>query len=317
MAEDLWESILFEATFGGVRVDVQSTTDQVDRTVVEHEFVHVDGAELQDKGGKAHRIDVRLIFFPVGPDDDPSDRLRRFLAAKDAGPQDFVHPIFGSLRVRVPNCRVSATAEERSTVMVEATFVEDLSGVKRVRQVGAGSLLDAAITEITRVSADLTAAIADTNAREGKALSSTVGSDAITTAKAWKASKSADSASFRVVRLQLNTLSDNISKEIDRLEVTTNVRRWAIFDALTRLNYTLRRAFDAVTTTQPDIIEVTVAAAMPLLVLVAQIYRSAREGMRHYDEILRLNDIRNPARLEAGQVIKAYAPKPSRSRRIG
>jgi hypothetical protein len=84
-----------------------------------------------------------------------------------------------------------------------------------------------------------------------------------------------------------------------------------------RLNYALRRAFDAVTTTQPDIIEVTVAAPMPLLVLVTQIYRSAREGLKHYGEILRLNDIRNPTCLEAGQVIKAYAPKPSRTRRVG
>jgi prophage DNA circulation protein len=134
--EDLWESILFEATFGGVRIDVQSTRDQLDRAVVEPELVHVDGAELQDKGGKARRTEARIIFFPVGPGDDPMERLHRFIALKDAGPQDFVHPIFGTLRVRVPNCTASATADERDAVVLDVTFVED-SAVKRVRQPGA------------------------------------------------------------------------------------------------------------------------------------------------------------------------------------
>lgn len=107
-----WSDSLLDASFRGVTFDILKTEDSADRSVAEHAYPYVDGADIEDLGRGPRRISVEAIFFGA----DYEARLQAFLAAVDQpGAGEFVHPVFGSIK------NAQAT---RSTVRHEADNVD-------------------------------------------------------------------------------------------------------------------------------------------------------------------------------------------------
>jgi prophage DNA circulation protein len=292
---DLWERVLHEASYGGLRLDVLSTQDSAGRALARHVYPHRDGADLEDMGGEPRTTRCRVIFLARGADDNPLERFARFEALVRQGQaHTFVHPLTGSYEARVSQLDFVAEAEPRDVVLVDCTFEEDTTEPAAF-EVGA---VDPPAASAAQVDLAL--------GQVGQA--SPVSGASVAAAERW----SEGSTSSRDIGLELVALSDAITAETDRLECATRIDRHGVFVALSRLHYSLRRAAHAAQSVAPRLFEITVQTATPLLVIAARTYGAAQASAQ-YDELLRLNDLPNPARVEAGTVLRARAVEPARA----
>lgn len=315
MAEDLWEKQLFECRYGGIRLDVQTTQDSLGRALATHRIPHREGSPVRDQGAEPRVTNCRIIFFPVDAADDPRERFYFFKALVDEGrTQTFVHPITGSYRAKVGELSVSAAAEPRETIMVECSFHED-SDVPAVFESGAGAPTISGVDEVSAAAADLDDGLVEVNAElddDLLPLETTVGTDCVTQVQAWEtAASDADTGiTPREVNLQLVALSDQISDETDRLELALHPERQPIARALSNLHHSVRRAASAFIEESPSIIEITVLAPTNVYALAARTYPGEPVEQR-VEQLLQLNDIANPARIEANTRVKAYSTRTS------
>lgn len=91
-----WTMPIQSASYRGVRLNVLEVTDSFERTVVEHSYPFVNGADLEDMGLTPHNIQLQAVFWGSGYYLD----LKKFLATiQSAGADVLVHPILG----RLPN----------------------------------------------------------------------------------------------------------------------------------------------------------------------------------------------------------------------
>jgi len=309
-AEDKWGSTLFECSWGGVRLDVQSTSDAGGRALFTARRPHRNAHPVRDMGGEPRVSRCRIVFWPVDATDDPLERFYFFKALVDNGDtRTFVHPISGRFRAKVGELSWSADSEERDTITVECSFHED-DDEPAVFEAGAGAPVSTGVEEVSAAAADVNLALADFNAEQlaadedWEALETTVTTEAVELAEEWEAG--ADALSQREVALDLVAISNKIQEETDRLELATNLDRHPIMVALSDLHAQLRNAADAVFVESPRLIEITVTAPMSLWMLCSETY-GADQAEDRVEQIIRLNDILNPARLEAGTRLKAYA----------
>ena len=117
-----WADNLLDAKFRGIVFDITDIEDAADRSLAEHAYPYVDGADIEDLGAGAKSISVHAIFFG----DDYETRLQAFLAALDApGAGELVHPVFGSFKsVQVRNRSVQHNAEGVDQATVSIQFIE-------------------------------------------------------------------------------------------------------------------------------------------------------------------------------------------------
>lgn len=319
---DLWEQQLFECRFGGIRLDVQSVEDNLGRVVVTHQIPHREGSPVRDQGAEPRVTRARIIFFPLDERDDPRERFYFFKALADEGrTQTFVHPITGSYRAKVGQLNVSAAAEPRETIMVECTFHED-ADVPATFESSAGAPTGAGLDEVSAAAADLDDGLVEVNDEllefdpDAEPLSTTVGADSVATVQGWEDSAADvdDGLTARRVNLELVALSDSISRETDRLELMLHPERQPIARALSNLHHSLRRASEAFVRESPRVVEVTVLAPISVFALAARTYPGEPFEARA-DQIINLNDIPNPARIESGTRLKVYSRDTSSSLR--
>ena len=294
--------ILFEGTFAGVPLDIVDVSDDEGRSVPAHEHPHVDGAETEDLGGRPRVTRLRLIFFPRREDDfDFWERYKLLRDVKERGEvQEFVHPFDGGWDARISDWSVSSNPDA-GAIFVDVTLVEH----RRIQSVfiaGPGTPLLSGLEEVKVSAADADAALADAGA------GSDVPSGCVGAVEGWQA----EDVTPRRVNLEMVKLSNDISKLTDDLELAANPRSWNLVRTLAMLNYNVRRAARIVTAKTPRLIEVTVGATSPLLVIAGQIYGASQAQWR-YGQMLELNDVHTPQRVEAGTKLKAQSPR-SRTR---
>lgn len=312
---DLWETQLVECSFGGIRIDVQSTEDAAGRVVVTHQIPHREGAPVRDQGAEPRTTRCKIIFFRVDENDDPRERFYFFKAAVDLGKtQTFKHPITGSYKAKVGAMTWSAAAEPREVINVECTFHED-SNVPATFEEEGGTALGVGLAEVEASAAALDDSLVEVNAELGDdtdLLTSDVGSDSVATVAGWEAATASadDPLTARRVNLELVALSNKISAETDRLALALYPERYPIARSLSNLHHNLRRAAAVFTQESPRIIEITVLAPTNVYTLAARTYPGENAEQRA-EQILNLNDIPNPARIEVGTRLKAYAKKTS------
>src|SRR5688500_8585095 len=121
---DTWDTLI-ECSFGGLRLDVQTTSDTQGRVLVTHLIPHREHPAVRDQGAEPRVTTCKLIFFPLDDRDDPAERFSIFKQLADRGPATFVHPITGRYRARVGQLSWSVAAEPREVIMVDCTFHED------------------------------------------------------------------------------------------------------------------------------------------------------------------------------------------------
>lgn len=116
----MWSDTLLDATFRGVPFDVLRSADVATRAVSEHSYPYADGADTDDMGRDARRVNLDAILFG----DDYEVRLQALLAALEVrGPGELVHPVFGAMRVQVRRHEVRHDADglDQCTVAIEFT----------------------------------------------------------------------------------------------------------------------------------------------------------------------------------------------------
>lgn len=304
--EDTWGTILYDASYDGFPIHVLSTRDSVGRTLARFTYPHRNGADLEDMGGEPRVTRCRVIF--TGPDHYEAFRVFHDLAHQ-VEPAIFVHPLTGSYLAKVGQFEYSAEAEQRDTIMVDCTFEEDTTE-PAVLPVGAGAPTLSGVDDVAAAAAALGDALQNgfiVDADEGTIIDIsdlTLLEDTVSTVQAW-----ADDATktIRDVTYEMSALTARIQVVTDELEVATDLSQFPIMVALTNLSYSLRRAAEVFASSAPQLFQFTVEAPTPLLLLAAQVYGADEAGDR-LDELLTLNDIRNPARVERGTVLTAQTP---------
>lgn len=306
-AEDRWGEILFDASFAGFPIHVLSTSDDMGRALARHTYPHRNGAAIEDMGAEPHIARCRLKFF--GPDHDEAFRVFHDLA-HSVEPEVFTHPLYGSYSAKVGEFHAEAHAEQRDCIMVDCTFEEDTLE-PAVFEVGAGSPTLAGAEDV-QASADEWLVIVEPE--DGTIIDVDgveLGNDAVATSEAWSTDAS---KTLRDVTHEMAALSARIDDTQERLHTASDISQYPAMIALTKLRGSLVKAAAAFSQRSPRIFKVTVAVSAPLLVVAAQIYQSANEAGERAKQLIELNDIRNPARIEAGTELRCQSPAAPRSR---
>ena len=126
-----WTDTLLDATFRGVTFDCVSTSDAVQRALVEHDYPYVAGADVEDMGAHARHISLRAVFYGA----DYETRMQAFIAALDGADETLAaadaarggwlqHPVFGMMFCQVASYRVAHEAETVDEAQLEIEFVE-------------------------------------------------------------------------------------------------------------------------------------------------------------------------------------------------
>lgn len=114
------------ASFRGIEFDCITISDSAARAVAQHAYPYRDGADIEDLGSGPRTIRVRAIFYG----DDYLARLNDFVdALAVAGADEFIHPVFGSLRVQLTEQEVSHDADNIDQAGVTLTFIESEAAV--------------------------------------------------------------------------------------------------------------------------------------------------------------------------------------------
>jgi len=121
-----WQDTLLDASFRGVKFDVESLSDGATRDVQRHAYPYVAGEDTEDLGRAALSMTVRAVLWGH----DYETRLQALLTAlEQPGPGELIHPVFGSiLRAQVENWRVEHSAEGRDQCTVQIQFCQDQPG---------------------------------------------------------------------------------------------------------------------------------------------------------------------------------------------
>lgn len=292
----------FEASYDGIRIDVVSSSIRHGRSVVAHRFPKRSGATNEDMGREQFICTLQFLFidhrFVAEGEGNYDDRWRAFDAAVGEGkPRVLVHPYEGAVRCNVSDFSHNADGQGQPVINASATFSEEIS-LPPVFVAGAGAQ--------TRASAQDVRA----EATEAESSLDEIGFDASTVqfaaaeAERWEGDPE---LSAREVQLQMAVINQNLNRELDELDVATDLSRHPLHKQYTRLQHSLRRAAEAFTTTTTRIVTINVLEPLPLRVIAARFY-GADQAERRFREMRELNPaIPNPAIVAAGAELKAYS----------
>lgn len=118
-----WETELLTASFRGVEFTTKGVDDVLERSIAEHHYAYVNGANIEDLGEKARPMRFHAIFWG----DDYEKRLHAFIVVlQQPGSGILVHPIFGARTAMLKTAHIKHSDELRDGVHIELHFVEDL-----------------------------------------------------------------------------------------------------------------------------------------------------------------------------------------------
>lgn len=296
-------SILLTASFGGLRLYLESIDRDVGRALVKHEPTRAGLAQggggfvVDDRGPRLSVVECSLVFCPVAGERPFLDRYREFLRLKDAGAQIFTHPVYGSYRARVGECRESIDTGAVDRISLSVEFVPD-GGADPVVTVQAGVSAAAGAVSV-RLTADQLKAL---YAELGE--TSTVADDAADAADRWA---DADGTTDpRTVLVELASLSARIDTEVEDLELASDLSRWQAYRSALILRDNLRGAAQAATQEVDHVTEVVLEVAIPLVVLMARLY-GAKDATARADQVASLNGLGSRLLVPAGTRLRVPA----------
>lgn len=116
-----WKDTLLDASFRGVKFDVQNVGRAGSRAIAVNEYPYAAGAELDDLGLKARRFKVKAIVWGS----DYEARLKKLVEALEAaGPGELVHPVHGALKAIAESWDDEHEAELVDGAVVNISFIE-------------------------------------------------------------------------------------------------------------------------------------------------------------------------------------------------
>lgn len=116
-----WKDTLLEASFRGAIFDCIRTDDSADRSVAEHAYPYIDGADIEDLGRGPRKVSTEAIFYG----DDYEQRLRHFIQVLDEpGEGDLIHPVFGVMFAQLTSYRIRHEADNIDQASITLEFTE-------------------------------------------------------------------------------------------------------------------------------------------------------------------------------------------------
>lgn len=117
-----WTVPLQRAAYRGVRFEVINITDSFERTLAEHAYPFVNGADLEEMGLQPRCVQLQAVFFGEGY---YTSLMKLLEALQKSGSDVLVHPIFG----RMPNMICQSASLKHGDefvdyVALDLTFVE-------------------------------------------------------------------------------------------------------------------------------------------------------------------------------------------------
>jgi len=138
----MWSETLLEASFRGVSFDCLSIEDGFDKSVAEHAFPYLSGADVEDMGRGPRHVSVQAFFYG----DDYEDRLKAFIIALEKpGSAELIHPVFGSMKAaQVVRTSIHHEAEAIDQATLSFELTESTTGNPFFAQQSAAQQADAA-----------------------------------------------------------------------------------------------------------------------------------------------------------------------------
>jgi len=121
MAGQSWRDKLQTASFRGIPFKVESTSGDIGRRVVVHEYPQRDLPYTEDLGRKAREFSLEA--FVIGTD-YMTARDRLVNAIETVGAGELVHPYRGRSQVVVTSCRVSESTADGGMAKFSLSFTE-------------------------------------------------------------------------------------------------------------------------------------------------------------------------------------------------
>jgi len=100
----------------------KNTKDAFERALAIYEYPHRDGADIDDLGQRARSISVTAVVWGNNYSQDLESTLK---ALGRTGSADFVHPVFGLMKVQVQRLEVAHTEERPDYAEINIQFLED------------------------------------------------------------------------------------------------------------------------------------------------------------------------------------------------
>jgi prophage DNA circulation protein len=304
----------FDASWGGVRIDVLSTNIRHGRRNTAHIFPKRDGATIEDSGREPFVCDVDFVFVDrraqEGEDAGVGTYLERFQAfdnlVETASALRFIHPYVGAKLCSISNFAHNASGDGQPAISCSATFTEETSFAPTVGN-GSGVQTLVGSHEVAASALDAAASLQDTGAGLTDAEISTAAGELAGTRAVVDNWDLDPDLSARQVHLQMASVNNALSSRLEQLDAASDVDRYPIMKQYTLLQYQVRRAAEAFTSETTRIVTITTSQPLPLRVIAARFY-GAREAGERFEQLLELNpSIRNPALVGRGVELKAYA----------
>lgn len=116
-----WKNNLLDASFRGVKFEVQSIDRSGSRAIAANEYPYKAGADLDDMNLRARRYKLKAIVWGDNYEAD----LKRLIDALDApGVGELIHPVHGSLQVMAETWDDAHEADLVDGAMVNISFIE-------------------------------------------------------------------------------------------------------------------------------------------------------------------------------------------------
>lgn len=303
----------FKSSWGSVRLWLSRISTSDGRKQVVKEYSRGDLPDIQDRGKVPKRARCSILFDSmIGDDIEPIDRLELLLGEIEdsgtSGPKLFVHPVHGSYLAVIED--FEHEIDDSGTITASATFLAaENVGAVAVAPVGvslevdsdtllsAADDLDLQLAEF-EIPSTLPAAARSLADRFQRALSDVNSGVEVAIAKA---------SPIRDVLVGVASITDQLWQEMDTLKLAADTALWPVFRAYVTLGEAVRAAGVASTPTVDSLITVRIDGTMSLWSLLARTY-GARDAPRRRGEVMSLNDLRTPGRIETGTILRMPRP---------
>jgi len=282
-----WTDQIQVVTWGGIEIDVISVDDDLSRRVVEYSYPYKDGAELEDLGREPRRTNVVAVFFGS----DYLERLVELITLIDQGKtQAFQHPVLGRWQAKCSRSTVKHSHERRDYADLDLELIEDgvNTSIPQIESVGA--VQDEMETRIDDLQDATDNLIEDTDATQAFI------DDAGT-----YVTDVEDQEGDRSDRLeQLKRFQKDAIAELDA--IADNIKTNAALQAIRSVMGSATRLKERIERLAPRLTEKELSIHTPLVSIAATLYGDPDRT----DELLRINQIRNPLLVPPGTKLKVF-----------
>lgn len=306
----------FRPDDGGAPIELhrwmQTVQDRIVPRLAVHEFLKVDGAEIEYMGRSPNVYRFALTFVDTDAVETTAGEWRalynNLVARLDRQTKGIlIHPVFGQIRVACQGIDGSAIdiAQSVNSIQVPIAFIDDNIDTKRD---------PAGLPSVSLRVSDVTDAIEafETNAAPFLSAATLVTALATSAAAYATAAQAAsdDNAEDVALATQLGTVADDTTAAIEAIETDpaneAAADAYAAVAAAEWVHAACIEVDEALRDARPPLIEYVVGADTNILALASILY--GPDAQNRIDEILLLNPGLNPYQIPSGTALSLSTP---------